>query len=172
MSYEENIAGWRPPSKAASRRYGRGSKRRADTVTKNKHIVAPTLLLLDAPSMYWQHPCTGSVHACLSRHRRRPSTSETKQNQSESQKIRPDATNIEWTTGTKTAPLPLVSMIADDVYPWLLWCLSRRVRLQSVRAMTPCKTSSFNFDFARRSTKTRGSIAAMTAQLSTPFQRK
>ena len=49
-------------------------------------------------------------------------------NQSESERIRPDTTNVQRTTGAKTTPLSLVSMIVDGVCPLPLWYLSRRVK--------------------------------------------
>ena len=56
-------------------------------------------------------------------------------NQSESEKMRPDTINIQRTTGAKTTPLSLVSMKAEDVCPWPLWYLKRRVRPQTGGAM-------------------------------------
>ena len=59
------------------------------------------------------HPCFGGYLS----HRRRPSTMQNKTNQSESEKIRPDAANVQRTTGAKTKPLSLLSVIADDACP-------------------------------------------------------
>ena len=110
------------------------------------------------PSMFWWVSFSPSA-----------SVDDAKQNknQSESEKIRPDTTNVQRTTGAKTAPLSLVSMIVDDVCPWPLWYLSRRVKA-TVRPSNDAHTRRRRFILTLPATrrKPEDRSQTMTAQLS------
>ena len=92
---------------------------KTSTPSPQKNRTDDLTVFFGWPSMFWWVSFSPSA-----------SVDDAKQNknQSESEKIRPDTTNVQRTTGAKTTPLSLVSMIVDDVCPWPLWYLSRRVK--------------------------------------------